>query len=257
MSTLSPSEWHNRFRLQSQWTKDLRTYLFDRISIGNMQAVLEVGCGTGAILSELPRRVPLRAGLDIDREYLSLATRNPPHAKLTQGDGHQLPYSDQTFDVCLCHFLLLWVADPLQVLGEMVRVTRSGGVVMALAEPDYGGRLDYPDELSTLGEWQNQSLQSQGADPALGRKLASLFHKSGLQSVETGVLGGQWSHTLDRDQWESEWKVLESDLSQELLDTTFSENFERLRELDRSAYKNGERTLFVPTFYAMGKRLKK
>jgi len=75
----------------------------------------------------------------------------------------------------------------------MARITRPGGAVLALAEPDYGGRIDYPIKLAQMGKWQIESLRLQGADPLMGRKLATIFNSAGFDSVETGVLGGQWS----------------------------------------------------------------
>jgi hypothetical protein len=131
----------------------------------------------------------------------------------------------------------------------MIRVTRPGGVILALAEPDYDGRIDYPEELSQLGKMQMESLREQDADPLIGRKLAHIFHVAGLESVETGVLGGQWSGDPNWQAWESEWAVLESDLKK-----TFqaSKTWKVLKELDQAATKSGERILFVPTFYAWG-----
>jgi ubiquinone/menaquinone biosynthesis C-methylase UbiE len=248
--TLKPLEWHRRFTQQARWTQDLRAYLFQRVGLEEAQRVLEVGCGTGAILSSLPNAVPLQVGLDIDRAHLNLAMRKSPKARLTQGDGNSLPYPDDCFHISLCHFLLLWVADPEQVLREMERVTHPGGVVLALAEPDYGGRIDYPEALAQLGAWQTESLKEQGADPRMGRKLAGLFHKAGLEPVETGVLGGQWTGSPDWEAWETEWTVLEADLEK-----TFqvSKTWKVLKDLDRSATEKGKRVLFVPTFYAYGR----
>jgi SAM-dependent methyltransferase len=250
--TLTSQDWHQRFTQQAQWTKDLRAYLYQRVGMENARRVLEIGCGTGAILSDLPRGIPLRVGLDIDKTRLLMAMRSTWRTDFTQGDGHALPYPDGCFDITLCHFLLLWVADPMQVLAEMVRVTRPGGAVLALAEPDYGGRIDYPEELAILGQWQMEALRQQGADPRMGRKLAGLFHSAGLEVVETGALGGQWSGLPDWDQWESEWAVLESDLAKTSEILKISE-VARLKEIDRSAYQRGERVLFVPTFYAWGR----
>ncbi len=251
---LTPADWHTRFTRQAAWTRALRAYLFPRAGLANPKTrrVLEVGCGTGAILAELPESVTLAAGLDLDFAFLSLAQRSDSRARLTQGDALALPYADRVFDAALCHFLLLWVADPLQVLRGMARVTRPGGAVLALAEPDYGGRVDFPEELAALGAWQRESLRRQGADPLMGRRLAGLFHKAGLKNVETGVLGGQWSGVPDWEARESEWAVLESDLTQTSETVSISE-VQKLKALDRSATERGERVLFVPTFYAWGR----
>ena len=247
--SLSPQDWHRRFTQQSFWTADLRTYIFDRINIQKYRRILEVGCGSGAILKQIPTHAYLKVGFDINHQYLSLAIRNDSRAIYTQGDAHRLPYSTSSFDLTLCHFLLLWVANPLQVVSEMKRVTRPGGKVIALAEPDYGGRIDYPLALAQLGQWQTSSLQNQGADTKIGRKLAGIFNQAGLEVIQTGVLGGQWSGVPDWDQWELEWEVLESDLGQV---PSISNRFNNLKDLDKNATTRGERILFVPTFYAWG-----
>lgn len=208
---------------------------------------MEVGCGTGVLLSELQSRTQgLSYGVDLDSSSLHHAQEHARGARLAQADGAALPFPGQTFDLALCHFLLLWVSNPEQVLVEMARVTRLGGFVLALAEPDYGGRIDHPDELVILGRWQQDSLEKQGADPRIGRKLAEIFHRAGLNEVEAGVLGGQWRGEPSRPEWELEWAVLESDLNE-------VERLSSLRALDWTARERGERVLFVPTFYAWGK----
>lgn len=247
LTTLSPKNWHQRFVQQARWTRDLRAFLFPQAGLESAQRILDLGCGTGALLGELTSQTDgLVFGLDIQYKHLGLALENK-QTLLTQGDAHQLPYLDNTFDICLCHFLLLWVQNPAQVLREMLRVTAPGGVVLALAEPDYGGRIDYPPELEILGDWQTEALQHQGADPHMGRKLAGLFAAVGLQDITSGVLGGQWNGAPSPDELALEWAVLGADLEETLRD------FESLRALDTKAWEDGERVLFVPTFYALGR----
>ena len=133
------------------------------------------------------------SGLDIDHNSLTLAKKNISSLALIQGNAHQLPYASGVFEICFCHFVLLWVEFPDQVVAEMARVTRSGGSVIAIAEPDYGGRIDYPEAFDQIGDWQARSLQRQGADPHLGRKLIQLFDQAGLTEIEVGVVGGRWT----------------------------------------------------------------
>jgi SAM-dependent methyltransferase len=137
---------------------------------------------------------------------------NQPAARLTQGDALSLPYAAGCFDLVLCHFLLLWISDPVHAVAEMRRVTRPGGSVLALAEPDYGGRIDYPKDLEVLGDWQRFALQRQGADPQIGRRLGEIFNRAGIKLIEAGVLGGQWHAKPTRQEWALEWSVLLSDL---------------------------------------------
>jgi len=131
----------------------------------------------------------------------------------------------------------------------MRRVCIQGGSVIALAEPDYGGRIDYPQELVQLAGWQEASLRRQRADPRIGRQLGELFSSAGLQDIEVGVLGGQWKDPPPPDEWKSEWSVIRSDLEGYVDEA----EIQRLQEVDYKAWTGHRRILFVPTFYAWGK----
>src|SRR5271157_5671352 len=116
--------WHDRYLQQAAWTRGLRDYLFDKTKLSRAERVLEIGCGTGAILSMLHTSASLH-GIDLDAAALNEAHLHVPNAFLTHGDALALPYLNQSFDITYCHFLLLWVNDPLQVLTDMKRVTKA------------------------------------------------------------------------------------------------------------------------------------
>ena len=46
-------DWHARFLVQASWTGQLRQYLYQQIGINKQFRILEVGCGTGVITSEM------------------------------------------------------------------------------------------------------------------------------------------------------------------------------------------------------------
>ena len=242
-------DWHTRFLQQADWTCELREYLFAQVGMDTARRILEVGCGTGAILSDVAMRNSAAVhGLDLASGRLSEARLHAPRALLTRGDALTLPYPDQIFDISFCHFLLLWVREPLQALLEMKRVTRPGGQVLALAEPDYSRRVDKPAVLIPLGRWQTESLRRQGADPSLGERLAKLFHQADIQLIETGTLRGRGAHPLTAEQRELEWAVLEADLAGFIP----TEEIQKMKTLDEQAWERGERVLFVPTYFAWG-----
>ncbi len=247
---LSPSDWHRRFQQQAGWTTQLRGYLYPLARVARAQKILEVGCGTGAILADLRNHTSGSIhGLDIDTRFLALARQQARGAHFVLADAHGTPYVNGAFDVALCHFFLLWVEHPDAVVREMARVTRQGGAVLALAEPDYGGRVDFPPELKQIGDWQEQALRRQGAEPLMGRQLATLFRRAGLEEVETGVLGGQWRGPISAAERNLEWDVLKDDLR----DIVSDEVLETLYQVDEAASARGERILYVPTFYALGR----
>jgi ubiquinone/menaquinone biosynthesis C-methylase UbiE len=239
--------WHQRYLQQARWTRELRSYLFDRAGLKDAQRVLEVGCGTGAILGDLSTSASLH-GLDLDPAALAECKIHAPSAILTQGNALNLPFPDESFDLTYCHFLLLWVVDPLQAVSELKRVTRRGGSILALAEPDYTGRIDRPRELSLLGQWQAESLKRQGADPSFGGQLAETFHKAGINLIETGPIQGT-EKMRSVDERKQEWDVIEADLAGFVPD----EEIQRMKMLDEAAWANGQRVLHVPTYFAWGK----
>ncbi|MBK9210350.1 MAG: class I SAM-dependent methyltransferase [Anaerolineales bacterium] len=236
--------WHTRYLQQAAWTRDLRNYLFDQAGLKTAQHVLEVGCGTGAILCDLTTPAA-RHGLDIEPAALDEYRIHASAVSLTRGDGHHLPYPDKYFDITYCHYLLLWVHDPLQVVREMARVSHC---VLALAEPDYSQRVDEPFALKPLGRWQTESLRRQGANPFFGAGLAETFYQAGINLIETGPIQGQVVMRSAED-WENEWAVLKSDLE----GIASGEEIQKMQVLDEIARKNGERTLHVPTYFAWGK----
>ena len=236
--------WHSRYLQQAAWTRDLRAYLFEQAGLAGVRRVLEVGCGTGAILRDLATPAALH-GLDLEPASLAECKIHAPAVSLTCGDGHFLPYPDQSFDIVYCHFLLLWVHDPLQVVREMARVGRS---VLALAEPDYSQRVDEPAALKPLGEWQTEALRRQGANPSFGARLAETFYEAGIKLVETGPIQGG-AVMRSAEDWEKEWAVIEADLD----GIVSGEEIQKMKVLDEVARKDGKRTLHVPTYFAWGK----
>jgi ubiquinone/menaquinone biosynthesis C-methylase UbiE len=241
-------DWHKRFLQQAVWTRDLRTYLFEQAGLGHARRILEVGCGTGAILADLSTPAAVHA-LDLNPAGLNELRLHAPAAAPVCGDAQALPYPLGVFDITFCHFLLLWLHNPLKALGEMKRVTCPGGAILALAEPDYETRVDKPEALAPLGRWQAEALRRRGADPGLGNRLAGLFDQAGIQIIETGILrsGGRFMQSpAERDM---EWDVLEADLAEWLPAGEIS----RLKMLDEQAWEHGMRVLDVPTHFAWGR----
>ena len=236
--------WHSRYLQQAEWTRDLRAYVFEQAGLKNARRVLEVGCGTGAILQDLATPASLY-GLDLDPAALAESRIHAPAVSLTRSDAHFLPYPDQSFDIVYCHFLLLWVHDPLQVVREMARVGRS---VLALAEPDYSQRVDEPSALKLLGEWQTEALRRQGANPSFGAMLAETFYEAGIKLIETGPIQDQAVMRSVED-WENEWAVIEADLKGIIQ----GKEIQKMKKLDEEARQQGKRTLQVPTYFAWGK----
>ena len=251
---LTPEEWHRWFTVQARWTQETRLWLYRQAGLSNARAILEVGCGSGVITAELAHLVPGRVvvGLDCDPQMINVARQRNSTPLYVLGDAHTLPFPAEHFDIVVSHYLFLWLACPERAIREMARVVRAGGSVLACAEPDYGGRVDYPPELEESGRLQAAALRQQGADPQIGRRLGELFVGAGLQ-VTLGVMGGQWElppYAGAGGDFEAEWDVRERDLAT----LCPCDRLRMWRALDRKALESGRRVLFVPTFYAWGRK---
>jgi len=162
--------------------------LLEQLALGQARAALDVGCGTGADLAAMARRMPPGAqvsGIDASETMIAEARRRTANlgaqVSLQVGQATGLPYPDNAFDACRVDTVLQHVRDPAQVLTEMARVTRPGGRVAAL-EFDLGTTfLDHPDSQTTqiiLGTFTDAAAQGR-----IGRQVPRLFRLAGLADV--------------------------------------------------------------------------
>ena len=118
---------------------------------------------------------------------------------------------------------------------------------MICAEPDYGGRVDWP--ALPLREWQSEGLRRQGADPEIGRRLRQLLVDAGLQA-DVGVLPSLWDADALRESFEFEWDWLARDVGQAVDGATFA----RAKAQARAAVEAGTRLVYLPVFYAIARK---
>ena len=95
--------------------------------------VLEVAVGTGLNIEAYPAEVQL-TGIDLSDEMLKIARARAVElgreVELRQGDAHQLPFADTTFDTVVCTFGLCAIPNMDTAIGEMTRVLRPGGTLI-------------------------------------------------------------------------------------------------------------------------------
>jgi len=93
--------------------------------------VLDVGCGTGGDLAAIG--VNRAFGLDTSKTMCGRAAARG--AAVCRGEAGALPFSDGSFAACRADRVLQHLGDPVAAIGELLRVTRSGGSIV-LADPD-------------------------------------------------------------------------------------------------------------------------
>jgi len=105
------------------------------------EAVLDVGCGTGALAIAAKRAVGAAGkvhGIDASPEMLARAAQKARRAAMevafTEAAAQALPFSDASFDVVLTSVMLHHLPRPAraQCSAEMRRVLKPGGRVLAV-----------------------------------------------------------------------------------------------------------------------------
>lgn len=101
-----------------------------RLPLRAEDRLLDIGCGTGALLHHLSACHPAThlVGVDPVPEMLATARRKlAPAIALHEGWAAHLPFADAQFDVVVCCSMLHYVAEPVGALIEIRRVLRPSG----------------------------------------------------------------------------------------------------------------------------------
>ena len=91
------------------------------------EAVLDAGCGTGALAFALSPHVAEVVGVDTREDYLEAGrAAAPENVRFLEGDVTALPFGYASFDLACCHRVLHHVRRPELAVSELARVTRLG-----------------------------------------------------------------------------------------------------------------------------------
>lgn len=103
--------------------------LLKKVKYFTPNKLLDVGCGTGTILSRLAEDKDISlAGIDLTEEMLNVAReRLGDRADLKLGDSERLPWDNNSFDTIICSNSFHHYPEPMKVLGEMLRVLKPKG----------------------------------------------------------------------------------------------------------------------------------
>ena len=170
--------------------------------VGEVRAV-DVGCGPGALTAELVRRVGADhvAAADPSEPFVAAARERFPGVDVQLAPAESLPFEDGAFDAALAQLVVHFMTDPVAGVGEMARVTRSGGTVAACVWDIAGEspltpfwravRLfepDAPDETERVGTREGE--------------LADVLGRAGLRGVVSDVISVRVEHERFDDWWQ-------------------------------------------------------
>lgn len=176
----------------------------DFASVEPGQRVLDVGCGPGALTSELVRRLGPTgvAAVDPSEPFVAAATARHPGVDVRRAKAEQLPFEDDGFDAVLAQLVVHFMTDPVAGLREMARVAEADGVVAACVWDHQGGG----GPLSVLWDAAREldPTVEDESDLAGAREghLAQLFEEARLRDVSDGAVAVGVDHTTFEDWWE-------------------------------------------------------
>ena len=244
-----------KLELQALETAEERIPLYIEVGLKDAKLVLDVGCGSGIVTRDIARLTKGKViAVDGSKDMIKVAQnvlKPYKNVELRVGDANNLPLEDNMFDIVTCNLLLMWTDDPQKVVNEMARVTKPGGIVLATLEPDYGGKLHFPENPKVDPIFAGEAIRARGGDPHIGRKLRLLFVRAGLVT-KVGIGNNRiWSCDEDKAYYfharDFYVKALKNaGLSQEEIDNW---EYDYLKSLDEGVQLN-----FFPQFYAIGKK---
>lgn len=168
------------------------------------QRVLDVGCGPGALTAELVSRVGAGAvsAAEPSAAFAAAARDRLPGVDVRLAAAERLPFPDGAFDAVLAQLVVHFMADPVQGLREMARVSRPGGVVAACVWDHAGGRGPLGAFWRAVREVDPGAGDESGLPGVREGDLASLFARAGLARVQAATLAVSVRHASFEQWWE-------------------------------------------------------
>ncbi len=152
---------------------------------GSGVQVLDVGCGTGALIAELASRLGPEAITAVDpaARFVQAVRERHPRVDVHEASAGNLPFPDSCFDAAPAQLVLHFLPDPVAGLTEMQRVTRTGGAVMASVWDFAGARSPVSIFWGAACELDPGVRDESLLPGARQGHLRDLFTAAGLQEI--------------------------------------------------------------------------
>lgn len=193
--------------MMGRWSARLAPKFAAFARVRDRGRVLDVGCGTGAMVQAVAgmARQSEIVGIDPAPPFIERcqATYREPRFSFRTGDAQELPFPDRSFDQCVSLLVLMFVPQPQKAATEMRRVTRPGGTVAACTWDRNGLEMN-------AAFWEEAIRLDPGAEAKAERsrhynrsgQLAELWRETGLQDVEESLLEIPTEFSSFDDYWQ-------------------------------------------------------
>ncbi len=192
--------------VMGRWSARLAPGFAEFAQVPDCGRLLDVGCGTGTLTEWIESIAPQMdiVGIDPAQSFIDYARSRFTSSRISfrLGNVLDLPFSNDSFDLCLSLLVLMFVPDSEKAVSEMCRVTRPGGIVGACTWAHDG--LD----LSQVFWEEASKLDREGvarAERALHSnrqgQLSALWKNAGLTEVEEATIEIQTTFLSFGDYW--------------------------------------------------------
>ncbi|OPJ59562.1 class I SAM-dependent methyltransferase [Clostridium oryzae] len=110
-------------------------YILKKLEEETFEKLLDVGCGTGNVITLLHEKYPSRSytGIDLSEEMIKVAkSKEISSAFFMNGDSENLPFKNEQFDVVICTESFHHYPNPGAFFDGAQRVLKAGGRLIIL-----------------------------------------------------------------------------------------------------------------------------
>jgi SAM-dependent methyltransferase len=187
-----------------RYSQPLARLFADELGVKVGQRVLDVGCGPGALTTELVSRLGAESvfACDPSQPFVIDCQARNPGVDVRLGRAEAIPFDDASVDVVMAQLVLHFVTDPLAAAAEMRRVVRPGGIVGACV-------WDFERGMEMLRHFWDAALLVDPSAPdearhlKFGRKgeISELLNTAGCEGVVETALAVSTTYVDFAEMW--------------------------------------------------------
>jgi SAM-dependent methyltransferase len=245
-STFSAGSGEGYDRLMGRWSARLAEPFLDFAGWADGENILDAGSGTGSLTVALSRRLKAGriAGIDYSPLYVDHTNQviRDPRVTFQVGDICALPFPDRSFDRALSLLVLHFVPDTGRATAELRRVARPGATVAAAVWDVRGGfvanRIFYDTAAVFDEEGRKRRARNYTRPMTRPGELVAAWRAAGFTDIRDTALHIRMEYAAFDDFWLP--LAGKDGPGAEYIATLSAERRDRLRELVRDAYLDGE-----------------